>query len=98
MTSINRALPGALCCLVFFLTGPAAQADSLPQRGSLGSTDPAIGKVSYASAALAISPPAAASVGPMQHIVQTLNNCGPASVAEVLNHWGVQKTQADLTF
>jgi predicted double-glycine peptidase len=30
--------------------------------------------------------------------VQTLNNCGPASLAEVLNYWGITKTQGELTF
>lgn len=37
-------------------------------------------------------------MGPLEHIVQTLNNCGPASVAEVLNHWGIDKTQGELAF
>jgi hypothetical protein len=37
--------------------------------------------------AAAVSPGSAASVGPLKPIVQTLNNCGPAAVAEVLNHW-----------
>lgn len=40
--------------------------------------------------------PAKYSLGPLEHITQTYNNCGPASVAEVLNYWGVQRTQAQV--
>lgn len=32
-------------------------------------------------------------LGPLPTIVQTLNNCGPASIAEVLSYWGIQRTQ-----
>jgi predicted double-glycine peptidase len=35
----------------------------------------------------------AASLGPLLNIAQTLNNCGPASVAEVLAYWHVYRTQ-----
>ncbi len=35
----------------------------------------------------------AGSLGPLVNIPQTLNNCGPASVAEVLAYWGIQRTQ-----
>lgn len=38
----------------------------------------------------------AASVGTVITIPQTLNNCGPASVAEVLAYWGVYRTQAQV--
>jgi uncharacterized protein len=36
------------------------------------------------------------SLGPLMHIVQTLNNCGPASISEVLNYWGINKSQDEL--
>lgn len=39
---------------------------------------------------------AKASLGPLEHITQTLNNCGPASVAEVLNYWGVYRSQGQV--
>jgi len=42
-----------------------------------------------------LAQPPAASV-PLHHIVQTVNNCGPASVAEVLDYWGIHKTQFEL--
>jgi uncharacterized protein len=35
----------------------------------------------------------AGSVGSLPQIWQTYNNCGPASVAEVLAHWGIARTQ-----
>jgi len=35
----------------------------------------------------------AGSLGVLENIPQTLNNCGPASVAEVLAYWGIQRTQ-----
>jgi predicted double-glycine peptidase len=37
--------------------------------------------------------PASIRLGPLQYIRQTLNNCGPASIAEVLRYWGVNRTQ-----
>ena len=37
-----------------------------------------------------------ASLGPLYHITQTFNNCGPASVAEVLRYWGVVRTQGQV--
>jgi uncharacterized protein len=43
----------------------------------------------------AVAPtPASIRLGPLTYIRQTLNNCGPASIAEVLNFWGVQRSQA----
>jgi hypothetical protein len=44
---------------------------------------------------LATSPPAK-RIGPLIFISQTLNNRGPASIAEVLNYYGVQRTQAQV--
>src|SRR5579875_1693382 len=38
----------------------------------------------------------AAALGPLVNIPQTWNNCGPASVAEVLAYWGIQRTQAQV--
>src|SRR5579862_5752521 len=42
------------------------------------------------------SVPPSASLGPLLNIRQTLNNCGPSSVAEVLDYWGVHKSQAEV--
>ncbi|MBV9119868.1 MAG: C39 family peptidase [Chloroflexi bacterium] len=49
-----------------------------------------------ASPAPAVTPkPPATNVllGPLEFISQTVNNCGPASVAEVLDFWGIHQTQ-----
>lgn len=40
--------------------------------------------------------PAKASLGPLTFISQTLNNCGPSSVAEVLDYWGIHRTQGQV--
>ena len=37
-----------------------------------------------------------AMLGPLEYIPQTLNNCGPASIAEVLAFWGVNRSQAEV--
>jgi len=37
--------------------------------------------------------PQSIRLGPLTYIRQTLNNCGPAAVAEVLHFWGVEQTQ-----
>lgn len=37
---------------------------------------------------------AMAAIGPLINIPQTWNNCGPASVAEVLAYWGIARTQS----
>jgi hypothetical protein len=39
---------------------------------------------------------ASGQLGPLVNIPQTWNNCGPASVAEVLAYWGISRTQADV--
>jgi hypothetical protein len=48
-----------------------------------------------AAAVPAVAPtPPSTRLGPLTYIRQTLNNCGPASISEVLAYWGVQRTQA----
>jgi predicted double-glycine peptidase len=36
------------------------------------------------------------ALGPLINIPQTWNNCGPASIAEVLSYWGIYKTQGEI--
>jgi hypothetical protein len=55
----------------------------------------ALGTDGDAATAIVNTPPTA-TLGPLSHIVQTMNNCGPASVAEVLGYWGIRTTQADV--
>jgi hypothetical protein len=40
--------------------------------------------------------PAAASLGPLINVPQTWNNCGPASISEILAYWGIQRSQAEI--
>lgn len=35
-------------------------------------------------------------LGPLINIPQTWNNCGPASIAEVLAYWGINRSQAEV--
>ncbi len=42
------------------------------------------------------APPSAASLGPLIEIPQTYNNCGPATIAEVLAYWGIARTQGQV--
>jgi uncharacterized protein len=76
--------------------GSGAQAAST--SGTAGS-DVAVAQASPASASAApAGPPVTAApavfrLPPLTYIRQTLNNCGPASVAEVLHYWGVERTQ-----
>jgi hypothetical protein len=74
-----------------FLGALLALSTSLPAYAAFELVDP-----SQAPAAAATSIPPAASVGPMSYISQTLNNCGPASVAEVLDYWGIHRTQGQV--
>jgi hypothetical protein len=45
-----------------------------------------------------LAPPTATRVllGPLPFISQTANNCGPASVAQVLSFWGINRAQAEV--
>jgi predicted double-glycine peptidase len=72
---------------------PASLAPSAP-----GAPTSAIAVAPASPAASATPPPLPANkrIGPLVFISQTLNNCGPASIAEVLSFFGVQRTQAQV--
>jgi uncharacterized protein len=61
----------------------------LPAYAALDATD------SSQPPAMAKSAPKA-GLGPLIFISQTLNNCGPSSVAEVLDYWGIHKSQGQV--
>ena len=46
--------------------------------------------------ALRVVSKASASLGPLETIVQTLNNCGPSSVSAVLAYWHVYRSEAQV--
>jgi uncharacterized protein len=49
------------------------------------------------TAHVAVAPARAmGSLGPLINIPQTWNNCGPASIAEVLAYWGINRSQAEV--
>jgi predicted double-glycine peptidase len=59
-----------------------------------GGTHSTAGATSLAAAAPRAAPlQAAGQLGPLLNIPQTWNNCGPASIAEVLAYWGISRTQ-----
>ena len=60
----------------------------LPAYAALEGSDPA--------QPAAATPPAKAALGPLEFISQTMNNCGPASVAEVLDFWSIHKSQGEV--
>jgi len=49
--------------------------------------------LSVPASAAAAPARAQGAVGPLINIPQTWNNCGPASIAEVLAYWGINRTQ-----
>lgn len=49
-----------------------------------------------ATAASILAAKTAVSLGPLETIVQTLNNCGPASIAAVLAYWHIQRSEAQV--
>ena len=71
---------------------PAAPAPVAPTAQPAGAVSPTAPALTVANVTL----PSRASLGPLIHITQTVNNCGPASVAEVLNYWGVVRTQGQV--
>ena len=70
------------------LSALVALGSALPAYAALDSAD--------ASQPAVAAAPAKASLGPLIFISQTLNNCGPSSVAEVLDFWGIHKSQGDV--
>jgi hypothetical protein len=61
-----------------------------------GPTPPASAAPAPAEPAAPPPPATSALLGPLSFISQTVNNCGPASVAEVLAFWGINRSQADV--
>src|SRR5207253_1156205 len=49
-----------------------------------------------APAGVVAKTPGSASLGPLEFISQTVNNCGPASIAEVLHFWGINRSQDEV--
>ena len=52
--------------------------------------------VKRSTTSIRVASKTAASVGTLETIVQTLNNCGPSSVASVLAYWHVYRSEAQV--
>ena len=84
MAMCTRRVALGLCVVATLLVAraPLAHAQGTTARaGASGTVAP-----SHASGAL----------GPLMNIAQTWNNCGPASLAEVLAYWGIARTQGQI--
>jgi len=75
---------------------PAREEAAKPAPVAPSETGSAITPFAAKPAAVVPTLPARASLGPLEFISQTLNNCGPASVAEVLSYWGIQRSQGQV--
>ena len=52
--------------------------------------------VKHTTASIRVASKSAASLGTLETIVQTLNNCGPSSVAAVLAYWHIYRSEAQV--
>jgi predicted double-glycine peptidase len=84
MATRTRRVALGLCVMAMVLAAraPLAHAQGTPARAAASDTV----APSHASGAL----------GPLVNIAQTWNNCGPASLAEVLAYWGISRTQGQI--
>ena len=71
-------------------TSPAAAA---PESAAPAASAPASVSASLKPGPAVAPTPDKIRLGPLTYIRQTLNNCGPAAIAEVLHFWGVEQTQ-----
>ena len=82
-TGLARGAAAGLCLLGLLYGG---------ERGAS-----AQGAPSLAAARVAVVPSGVSgTLGTLINIPQTLNNCGPASIAEVLAYWGIWRTQGQV--
>jgi predicted double-glycine peptidase len=85
----------ALALLFGATVVPAARAVGEPHPTAALERSPS-GAVAHGLLVSAAPTRPAASVGSVITIPQTLNNCGPASVAEVLAYWGIHRSQGQV--
>ncbi len=77
------------------LPGSSEQPTAVPTEAPSATPSASEAAPAAPDAPLAQTPPNAL-LGPLENIVQTVNNCGPASVAEVLHFWGIDRSQNEL--
>ena len=85
MATRTRRVALGLCVVATLLAAraPLAHAQRTAARPGAGASTVAPSRASGA-------------LGPLMNIAQTWNNCGPASLAEVLAYWGISRTQGQI--
>lgn len=83
-TGLARAAAAGLCLLGLLYGGG---------RGAGARGTPAMAAAPHVAV---VSSGVSGTLGPLINIPQTLNNCGPASIAEVLAYWGIWRTQGQV--
>lgn len=71
-------------------------ASSRITRATSRSTRHAVTRSQQATRLPRVTVASSASLGPLETIVQTLNNCGPSSVAAVLAYWHMYRSEAQV--
>jgi predicted double-glycine peptidase len=75
---------------------PAARARSANTSARHVAAQRTTSTVKRSTTSIRVASRASASVGTLETIVQTLNNCGPSSVAAVLAYWHIYRTEAQV--
>jgi uncharacterized protein len=85
MATRTRRVALGLCVMATLLAArtPLAHAQGTTARAGAGASTVTPSRASGA-------------LGPLIYIAQTWNNCGPASLAEVLAYWGISRTQGQI--
>ncbi|HVA24435.1 MAG TPA: C39 family peptidase [Chloroflexota bacterium] len=87
------SVPGASSSQVAVEASVPAAVASAPVAAAESAVTTARASSAAAPGPAAAPTPASFRLTPLVYIRQTLNNCGPAAVAEVLHFWGVDQTQ-----
>jgi uncharacterized protein len=85
LSSVRRRVALLLAALVVLLSAvPSAAAPAEEER---------VAAASFSEGVQVRKAPARYHIGQLKHSVQTLNNCGPASVVSVLSYYGINVSQ-----
>jgi len=104
MRSLVQILGVAAGVLTLVLVPMLTYVRAAGNHTAVSTTRPATKSVKKATAkytaakttAIRVTSKSSASLGPLETIIETLNNCGPASVASVLAYWHIYVSQAQV--
>lgn len=82
--------------LLGYVQAASRSASSVTVRATSRSTKHAMKRSQQATRLPRVTVASSASLGPLETIVQTLNNCGPSSVAAVLAYWHIYRSEAQI--